>query len=64
MPSSATAETLVHVQVCARLNTLTGTDGVEVAGGEFIALCMKDAAQMRTDLISECLVLKWLVTFC
>lgn len=64
MPSTVTTETLVHVQVCARLNTLIGTDGVEVAGGEFIALCMKAADQMRTDLTSECLALKWLATFC
>lgn len=64
MPSTATTETLVHVQVCARLNALIETDGVEVAGGDFIALCMKAAAQMRTDLTSKCLALKWLAMFC
>ena len=63
-PPTAEAETPAHVQLFVLLLVLIGTDAVEVAGGEFITLCMKAAAQIGTDLPSKCLALMCLVIFC
>lgn len=63
-PSTAQAETLARVRLFVLLITLIETDAVEVAGGEFLTLCLKAAAQMGTDLLSKCLALMCLVIFC
>lgn len=50
------AQTLAHVQLSVLPITLIETDVVEVAGGEFITLSMKAAAQMGWDLLSNVLL--------